>query len=387
MISPWRRRASLTRARPAASASHCVRRVRGASRRGADPRPCAGPTRRTDASAARCGRRPSSRRSPRILPGADTENETPSKRLDASARSLGAQRPRASKRTQAGRPARAAGTGRRARGRPCRGSARRRPACARRARVRHRRPVAQDRSHEIGDLEDLLVEAMGDVHDPDPVAAERPPPASSMNPARLRLSASAAVGSSMISTEPSCSRRLGDLDQLALARAQPLDGHVRVDVEAEACPATRARRAAPRPQSTRPLRLSGRSPRRTFSATLSAGTSASSWEMAAIPAPLGVLPTPRELGGRAVDQRARPRSCRARGRPDRSLISVDLPAPFSPAQRVDFPRAHVEAHVLQRDTTPGKRLVTPRASSSGAVMGAWACWSAGHALVDVFVGW
>src|SRR5262245_50292425 len=48
------------------------------------------------------------------------------------------------------------------------------------------------------------------------------------------------------------------------------------------------------------------------------------------------------------------------------LISVDLPAPFSPISACTLPRASTRS-TPSRATTPGKRLSMPRISSAGPV--------------------
>src|SRR5215218_1622028 len=55
-----------------------------------------------------------------------------------------------------------------------------------------------------------------------------------------------------------------------------------------------------------------------------------------------------------------------------TLISVDLPAPFSPTSAWTSPRATAN-DTSSSATTPGQRLLTERASSTGAPSGALAC--------------
>ena len=70
-----------------------------------------------------------------------------------------------------------------------------------------------------------------------------------------------------------------------------------------------------------------------------------------------------ELDGLAVDaDRARRRAV---SMPERMLISVDLPAPFSPSRQCTSPRAEVEADVVVRDDAGERLRDAPISSTKG----------------------
>ena len=100
--------------------------------------------------------------------------------------------------------------------------------------------------------------------------------------------------------------------------------------------------AAARRSRTKPPRsVSGR-PRKMLSATLIDGTSDSSWWITATPSAAGF----EREAGRTPGRRSR--SCPAKSvwTPARILISVLLPAPFSPGQDVHLAAEDLEVDVL-----------------------------------------
>ena len=151
--------------------------------------------------------------------------------------------------------------------------------------------------------------------------------------------------------------RTEDLDLLLLRRPQLLGRHVSAQVEA--CPLDELRHsAASAPASGRSRPRRGSAPSRTFSATVSCGTTFGSWAIAA---------TPAARAPRAAT-RTRPAPLRAeRGRrpaisaPATILPSVDLPAPFSPTSAWTEPR-RTPSETESSAWTPPKCLETSRSS-------------------------
>ncbi len=147
----------------------------------------------------------------------------------------------------------------------------------------------------------------------------------------------------------------------------------------------RGRRApdrASRAAETMPRR-DGSRPRNRFSATDRSGTSWSSWWMTATPASRASC-GPAKATGSAVDARSRPRSVPAGQRPPMMLMSVDLPAPFSPTSARTSPPAQLEVHARRGRGRPENSLTMPRISRCTAGVGgvtavvAVMVWSSGR---------
>ena len=164
--------------------------------------------------------------------------------------------------------------------------------------------------------------------------------------------------------------RARDLDDLALRereRAGSSRGSMPVDAEALEAPRPRARASSRRwirPRAA--ARLVARAKR--FSATVIHGNSVSSWK---------TVPTPSAraaCGLRSVDLRRRRRGAsrsRAGGRRSRILISVLLPAPFSPTRACTSPKSRAERRVVERADAAERtrRCRSPR--SPGVVVLSW----------------
>ena len=103
--------------------------------------------------------------------------------------------------------------------------------------------------------------------------------------------------------------------------------------------------------------LRGSTPRKTFSATLSCGTTEGSWAIAA------TLCSSASRGERTKPGHRRASSCRRRGLSAPAMIfpRVDLPAPFSPTSAWTEPRA-TETETRSSAWTPPKCLATSRSS-------------------------
>ncbi len=67
-------------------------------------------------------------------------------------------------------------------------------------------------------------------------------------------------------------------------------------------------------------------------------------------------------------------------------MSVDLPAPFSPTTACTSPRA-TSNDTSELATTPGKRLVTPRTRTAGAVPAVTPALLAAPAAVSPGASW
>ena len=132
------------------------------------------------------------------------------------------------------------------------------------------------------------------------------------------------------------------------------------------CRASRAARARARahraPSRARRSAVRGAWPRKMFSATVSSGNSSSSWWTVAMPAACAS----RGLS-EARPARRRCGSCRSSGwhaRRTMILISVDLPAPFSPSSAWTSPGAHVEVDILEH-ADAARRTSTPPEAAQG----------------------
>ena len=82
------------------------------------------------------------------------------------------------------------------------------------------------------------------------------------------------------------------------------------------------------------------------------------------------MPTPRPSAARGESMRTSRPSTRMRPAsgcviPERTLISVDLPAPFSPSRQCTSP-ARIARLMSSFATTPGNALVMPISSTAGA---------------------
>ena len=106
-----------------------------------------------------------------------------------------------------------------------------------------------------------------------------------------------------------------------------------------------------------PPRFSGKDSRKTFSATESCGIRASSWNTTLMPLRRESWALCSSRG--APSNRISPESLRYT--PARILISVDLPAPFSPTRAWISPRRRVRS-TPARAFTPGNSLVILRTS-------------------------
>ncbi len=126
-----------------------------------------------------------------------------------------------------------------------------------------------------------------------------------------------------------------------------------------------ARAISPRRSSTPPRSR----PRKMFSAALSSGTSASSWYTTFSPRCLTWSGSPNGRGEPASF--TSPES--GTTAPPRTLMNVDLPAPFSPSSAWISPRPRSKS-TPSRARTPGKVIDTPDAarrgpSGSGVILG------------------
>src|SRR5215218_3432032 len=112
--------------------------------------------------------------------------------------------------------------------------------------------------------------------------------------------------------------------------------------------------------SIRPSELRGSRPRKTFWATLRSGIRLISWYMVLIPAACASRGSAKETSPPL--KRTWPSS--GLYTPVMTLIRVDFPAPFSPTTARTSP-SRSSKETSSRATTPGNRLVTRRASSTG----------------------
>src|SRR5215207_2668232 len=112
--------------------------------------------------------------------------------------------------------------------------------------------------------------------------------------------------------------------------------------------------------SIRPSELRGSRPRKTFWATLRSGIRLISWYMVLIPAACASRGSAKETSPPLK------RTCPSSGlyTPVMTLIRVDFPAPFSPTRACTSP-SRSSKETSSRASTPGNRLVTRRASSTG----------------------
>ena len=140
----------------------------------------------------------------------------------------------------------------------------------------------------------------------------------------------------------------------ARRRAALVDAHVEAveDRASVGAHPAASRRAACAPR--------GRRPRKTFSATLRVGASASSWLIVTMPSASACFGEPivRSTPSTSI----RPAS--GASAPDAMRASVDLPEPFSPVSAWTTP-ARSERSTSRRATTPGKRFVIPVRRRSG----------------------
>ena len=137
-------------------------------------------------------------------------------------------------------------------------------------------------------------------------------------------------------------QRLGDRDELALADAQLRHRPRRIDATpAAAQPLPRLAQHAPAVEH--PQRRQLRCPRNRFAATSRPGTRSSSWKIVAIPAACASRGLANRTGAPSIA--SPPVGHHA---PERMPISVLLPAPFSPRQRMDLAGAQIEIDAAQR---------------------------------------
>ena len=112
-------------------------------------------------------------------------------------------------------------------------------------------------------------------------------------------------------------------------------------------------------QRTRPPRLGVCSPSRMFSATSMVGIVDSSWYSATTPA----RPAARTLANSTVPPSRRISPASGAWMPVSTLMSVDLPAPFSPRSAWISPE-RTESRAPSRACTPSKRFTMSTASSA-----------------------
>ena len=112
-------------------------------------------------------------------------------------------------------------------------------------------------------------------------------------------------------------------------------------------------------RSGRPLRWDFK-PRATFSVTVRVGTSMKCWWIMPMPAAMAVA------GECTLESSPSRKTSPLSGAysPNRIFMSVLLPAPFSPSRACISP-AWTSKSIESLASTPGKRLVMPRISSSG----------------------
>ena len=154
---------------------------------------------------------------------------------------------------------------------------------------------------------------------------------------------------------------LGNLDQLLLRRAEPADRAAQRQRHPELVEEHRHPPSRRRPVDRRP---------RPFSAGVPSGRFRPPSDADRAPVPgrsrrCRPPAHPPASGTRPARRRARSPPCPCRTAPPRILISVDLPAPFSPSRAWTSP-ARRSKSTPSSAVTPGNRREIPRNSSSGS---------------------
>ncbi len=113
-------------------------------------------------------------------------------------------------------------------------------------------------------------------------------------------------------------------------------------------------------RSSRPARVRGSRPSQTFSATLSSGSTASSWYTAATPAARASAGEAKRTAAPSIRISPALGACTPASR----FIRVDLPAPLAPVSACTSPPPATKSTASNAATAP-KRFPRPRSSSSG----------------------
>ena len=183
----------------------------------------------------------------------------------------------------------------------------------------------------------------------------------------------AAVGSSITSTRASSARALAISTRWRLPTdSDPTTVSTPMSC-APSCASSSAARVRMASQSMRKPDRKGAWPRKMFSATVRSGNCSSSWWMVAIPRRWACAGPSSATRCPSISMWPASGVCT----PARTLIRVDLPAPFSPSRAWTSPARRSKLTSVSA-ATPGKPLLTPARRTTGAVFsdtapaGAWA---------------